>query len=399
MSLSTPQGGQARKHRIDERFTALRGCAALIVMMAHCQYVGFLPALPVFKYSGQLGVMLFFFLSAFLLSHSLTSALERGAGRSQAIGEYAINRVFRIFPLLIVVVTLCWWQGLAFFPATASYIEVVQSCVTLGKAPSVLWTIPVELTFYLYLPALLSIALRATRSPLGATAAALGFLTWCFAIAASRRLGGPAAPWMTLGFHHYANSFVGGVLLYALMHNGRLAFPKAGAAVAYAAPALFVIAVPFVRHAIFGRDWHMSEFADTLVWQAYYDEIFPFAPLVVAGIVYGILHPGDTWLSRIMRARVLRRSGELSFGVYLVHMPMIDLFGQRLGYGQPALAAAVAATFALAAVLWRVVERPGIGFGRRIGRALHFRNAPSRPIQRLAAADAAEDARRPALRA
>jgi peptidoglycan/LPS O-acetylase OafA/YrhL len=390
MSQSTPHCGQAWKHRIDERFTAMRGCAALIVMMAHCQYVGLLPTLPVFKYSGQLGVMLFFFLSAFLLSHSLTSARERGATIWQAIGEYAINRIFRIFPLLIVVVTLCWRQGLAFFPVTASYIDAVQSCVTLGKAPSVLWTIPVELTFYVYLPALLAMALRVTRFPLGATAAILGFLMWCFAIAAARRLGVPAAPWMTLGLHHYANSFVGGVLFYALMQNRRFAFPKAGAAIAYAGAALFAIAVPFVGHAIFARDWRMTEFADLAVWRAYYDGIFPFAPLVVGGIVYGILHPGETGLSRLMRAGSLRRSGELSFCVYLVHLPMIDLFGRRLGYGQPALAAAIAATFAVAAVLSRVIEKPAIGFGHRIVRALHFRDAPSSHIRRFAAAHAAE---------
>ena len=229
-------------------------------------------------------------------------------------------------------------------------------------------------------------ALRVSRSALGATGATFAFLAWCLAIAAARRFDLPAAPWMTLGFHHYANSFVGGVLFYSLMHNRRLAFPKAGAAIAYAAAALFVIAVPFVRHAISGLDLRMSEFADTAVWRAYYDGVFPFAPFVVGGVVYGILHPG-TWLSRIMRAGVLRRIGELSFGVYLVHMPMIDLFGSRLGYGPPAFAAAIAATFAFAAVLARVVEKPAIAFGRRIAVPL-FCGARCDSSGRMAAVDA-----------
>ena len=36
--------------------------------------------------------------------------------------------------------------------------------MTLGKAPSVLWTIPVELTFYIYLPIVLALTLPTTRS-------------------------------------------------------------------------------------------------------------------------------------------------------------------------------------------------------------------------------------------
>jgi hypothetical protein len=61
------------RSRIDKRFTSLRGGAALIVMLAHYQYIGFMPALPAFKYSGQCGLMVFFFLSSFLLCHSLAS--------------------------------------------------------------------------------------------------------------------------------------------------------------------------------------------------------------------------------------------------------------------------------------------------------------------------------------
>ena len=38
------------RSRIDKRFTSLRGAAALIVMLAHYQYIRFLPALPAFKY-------------------------------------------------------------------------------------------------------------------------------------------------------------------------------------------------------------------------------------------------------------------------------------------------------------------------------------------------------------
>ena len=250
-----------------------------------------------------------------------------------------------------------------------------------------MWTIPVELTFYVYLPVVLAIALHVTRSSLGAAAAIVAYLAWCAAIAFARRIDAPAGAWMTLGFHHYANSFMGGVLLYALLHNRRIVFFDAGAAVAYAALALGAIAVPFVHDAIFQLDTGMSEFSDPAAWRAYYDGVFPFAPLVASGVVYGILHPGEICLSRTLRAGFLRRSGELSFGVYLVHEPMIDLFASKFGYGLPAFAAAFAATFAFAAVLARVVEKPAIALGRRIGRALLLRGPPCDSSQRMAAVD------------
>ncbi len=163
--------------------------------------------------------------------------------------------------------------------------------MTLGKVPSVLWTIPVELTFYVFLPVCLRHFLRLTRSSLGAGALTALFAAWCVCIAIARHHGVPAEFWMTLGFHHYANTFVGGVLLYALLANGHIAFPRAGAAIAYGAPALFLLAYPFVSCTLFAGDFRMTELSDRAAWQAYYDLIFPFAPFLVGGIVYGLLHP------------------------------------------------------------------------------------------------------------
>jgi peptidoglycan/LPS O-acetylase OafA/YrhL len=91
------------RSRIDKRFTSLRGFAALTVMLAHYQYIGFLPGAPVFKYSGQCGLLVFFFLSSFLLCHSLASDPNWTARPLRSLIVYAINRVFRIFPLLFVV--------------------------------------------------------------------------------------------------------------------------------------------------------------------------------------------------------------------------------------------------------------------------------------------------------
>jgi peptidoglycan/LPS O-acetylase OafA/YrhL len=154
--------------RIDGRFTSLRGFAALAVMMAHYQYIGLLPALPLFKYSAQIPLMIFFFLSSFLLSHSLSSDPNWLSRPALSVSTYAVNRIFRIFPLLLVVVAATYWTGTAYFTQSTSFWVALRLSLTLGEAPSVLWTIPVELTFYIYLPFILRTVLRMTRAPLGA---------------------------------------------------------------------------------------------------------------------------------------------------------------------------------------------------------------------------------------
>lgn len=371
------------RSRIDKRFTSLRGAAALIVMLAHYQYIGFLPALPAFKYSGQCGLMVFFFLSSFLLCHSLASDPNWAARPHLSVLTYSINRIFRIFPLLCVVIGLTYWNGSSFFPPSTTYREALRLSITLGQAPGVLWTIPVELTFYLYLPVVLALTLPATRSRLGAAALASAYLAWCVAIAIARHEGAAASPWMTLGFHHYANSFVGGVLLYALLANGRIRFPRSAAWVAGIAPLAFVLAMPFWRFTLFRHDPWMAEMAAPGAWQSYYDAVFPFAPFVVGGIVYGFLHPSDSALSLAMRVGLLRKTGELSFGVYLVHVPIIVRFGSRYGFGPLQFLAAIAATFAAAALLSALVEKPAIAFGRELGYWLLARRPASPAIPLL----------------
>ena len=356
------------RSRIDKRFTSLRGFAALTVMLAHYQYIGFLPAAPVCKYSAQCGLMVFFFLSSFLLCHSLASDPNWKTRPHLSLIAYSINRVFRILPLLFVVVALTYWNGSSFFGSPVGYSEGLRQSLTLGKAPSVLWTIPVELAFYLYLPILLALAAAATRSRLGAAILGSAYLVWCIAIALARHSGGPAPLWMTLGFHHYANAFVGGVLFYALLTNGWIRFPRCGAWIAWVAPLLFLSAYPFIYFALFRGDASMVELARPGAWQSYYDAVFPIAPMVVGGVIYGLLHPSDSPLSRIMRTRFLRKTGELSFGVYLVHIPIIIFFGSRFGYGPRQFCGALATAFAAAAVLSALIERPGIALGRDLGR-------------------------------
>jgi hypothetical protein len=109
---------------------------------------------------------------------------------------------------------------------------------------------------------------------------------------------------MTLGLHHYANSFVGGVLFYALIANGRIRLSPAAAWVVSVAPLASLLAMPFFQFALIRHDPSRAKFAAPGAWQSYYDAVFPFAPLVVGGIVYGFC---------ALRNRCCRASGRSDF--------------------------------------------------------------------------------------
>jgi peptidoglycan/LPS O-acetylase OafA/YrhL len=363
--------------RIDERFTGLRGYAALSVMLAHYQYMGLFNFVPFFKYGAQLSLYIFFFLSTFLLSRSLTADRHWREKPHLAIARYAINRVFRIFPLFLVVVTAAFLLQVAFFDPSTPYWRALLMSLSIGSAPSILWSIPVELAFYVYLPAILAAFLYLTRSRLGATLVSLAFVAWCAAIAISRYRGASPAAWMTLDIHHLANCFVGGVLFFALLYNGRFTFGRLGAIVSPLALVAFLGGYPFVSSARVG-DYRMSALQDESAWRAHFDLVVPVAPLVVAGLVYGLLHSDRNLLAKAMRYKPLLKVGDLSFGIYLVHIPMLAWINRTYGYGQWQLEVAFVGTFVAAYVLSRLIEKPAIAFGHEIGRELNVVAAPQK---------------------
>ena len=231
-------------------------------MLAHYQYIGFLPALPAFKYSGQCGLMVFFFLSSFLLCHSLASDPNWAARPHLSLLTYSINRIFRIFPLLCVVIAADILERIVVLSSLHRLLGGAETVGSLsarrrafsGRFPSNLRSTSTCRSSWRW---------RCRRRDRASAARRWRRL---FSGGASRSLSrGMRAfrrrPWMTLGFHHYANSFVGGVLLYALIANGRIRFPRSAAWVAAIAPLAFVLAMPFCRFALLRHDPWMAELA------------------------------------------------------------------------------------------------------------------------------------------
>ncbi|MDR4494978.1 MAG: acyltransferase [Nitrospirales bacterium] len=127
--------------------TGLRGIAALIVFISHAANRGYLPNFLGTGF-GQIGVMLFFLLSGFLMAHLY---LSRDCTPKHVM-EYGLARIGRVFPLYMVLIILSFvisnyiFEG---FYYSIEKLEYVKEALLFMGAPYAFWTIPVEVQFYL----------------------------------------------------------------------------------------------------------------------------------------------------------------------------------------------------------------------------------------------------------
>jgi peptidoglycan/LPS O-acetylase OafA/YrhL len=186
MAREVLQAGERRIARVE----SLRALAAVGVMLGHAWGVahGYGQSaqdsyLARVIFGGGFGVFLFFALSGYLLYWPFARR-DFGGGAPVRLAAYARNRALRILPLYYVAVLVLlvlqehggtaeqWWR----------FLGLAQnfSAATVGTVDGVLWSVIVELHFYLLLPLLaLGLARVARGSPGRATAAllALGALS------------------------------------------------------------------------------------------------------------------------------------------------------------------------------------------------------------------------------
>ena len=104
-----------------------------------------------FMQSGGAGVVVFFLVSGYIITHVL---------QTEHSVEFLIKRIFRIYPLYIVAVLL-WYIPLAIVGHTESVLTLILQLLLLGDffgTPYALggveWTLRVEIIFYVFMMAL-----------------------------------------------------------------------------------------------------------------------------------------------------------------------------------------------------------------------------------------------------
>lgn len=124
----------------------LRGLAAFIVVFAHYSKSSLLFNGLAGRGAGQIGVMLFFLLSGFLMAYLYLNK----EFTKKNVYHYIIARVARVIPLYLLIVILSYGISKAgiFFPYRMDNTNEFFSHLLFLKGKSVFWTIAPEIYFY-----------------------------------------------------------------------------------------------------------------------------------------------------------------------------------------------------------------------------------------------------------
>lgn len=368
---------------------ALRGLAALAIVVLHAWLYTTSAAEKgdslgdAVVHQLRLGVPLFFCLSGFLLYRGWVHAVRTGTAPPR-VAEYARRRAWRIVPAyalalagsLALLAPLGDVRGvdvpdaqlLVLFALFASNLHPE----TTGALDPPMWTLAVEVQFYVLLPVLAALALaRGRRSAAWLLAAPAVLLVGgtLFNLVTAQRPGDVVVASSVAALAPcFACGMAAAVLADARWLRGRRA-----SALLLAGGIALVLA---------DGAWHEGG-AGTA------GRVVRDLPAAAgfAAIVLVAVRPVGGWLA----ARPLRVLGELSFPVYLWHMPlMLALRGAGLfPEGRPvaALAVVLLVTLPVAWLSWNLVERPALRYaGARARRRAAAPPVPSPVRARTAAA-------------
>lgn len=319
-------------------------------------YIAWLAYLP--------GVPVFFFISGFLISASWE--------RNSRLRVYALNRFLRIYPGLwaaflvgVVCALIAFPQFLAASPAKLAMWVAAQLTIGQDWNPSFLrgfgvgamngslWTIPVELSFYVALPLLYWLGKRGGGLIFILTmvaALSFGLQAGLFIYGKNDSAWGTAIRLLNLSPLVWIGLFAVGIIVqrniaffYSIV-SGRLLFFL----LAYAVISVIAAAFPVYPLLQGNLNWMGAANLVLLV-------------LLVLSAAFSFRDTAD---------RVLHRN-DVSFGIYIYHMPLVNLLLQKHITGAPGVAMAAALVLALSTLSWFFIEKPTL---RLRDWSLHRRN-------------------------
>lgn len=297
------------------------------------------------------GVPIFFFVSGFLIS----SSFERNSN----LWDYSRNRVLRIFPALWVcstiavasvfisgydikasLQTLIWYITQLSYPL---YTPGFMRDYGVGALNGSLWTIPIELEFYLILPLLYLIFKLKQNNPVYLLLLAILFylgntiLLYC--------LGDTDSLW--------ENSLIYKVYITSIFPN----------------LFMFLIGIFFQQNFTFFHKLLQGRFIIcVLVYLAFFT-ILKYSgttPSLIEGIwqlplfiVLSMTIFSAAYTKPNLAEKILRKN-DISYGVYIYHMPVANFLLYTCGASNITFAAALIATYTLAILSWKFVEYPAM---------------------------------------
>ncbi len=366
--------------------TGLRGLAALWVLFYHAwvfatpreiivDVFGEPLRVHVFFSLGWAGVQVLFVLSAFLLTLPYARANADLCARPPT-GHYLLRRVGRVFPayylqlLILILIALCVsGEWLINGSNALPYLLMLFIPEPLGVgAPTgvngVWWTLPIELSFYLVLPLIATLA-DSRRKALLLAAPLLIMVAWRYFVATVVQPASEPHVWMYQlpgSMDSFGLGMLGAVLHVQSGSGHRNDnYSRRLSALLWMTPVFFVVL----------GIWMAAEY--TRYWQG--DLIlYLWTPLFGAAVLVVILNcaRNHALLARVLGNRAVFYFGTVSYGLYLWHPPighwLLDtpLLAGMDSYQFPRLAVLMLlCSLAAASVSWYVVEAKAIALSRR----------------------------------
>ncbi len=332
----------------------LRGIAVLTIVAFHAE-------VPGMTRGGYLTLDIFFVLSGFLITGVILGERER-RGRV-SLKRFYYRRVLRLYPALLAMILLLMPVGglLAIGEDYDLWLRDAAMAVTYtidlptywgwdtGGGLSHTWSLAIEEQFYLlWAPILVLVAWR--RMPgVRAAGVVLGVAValWIFVILVHR--DGPnsgvvyARP--DLRFAEVLIGCAMSIALTALPRPLPLRLERAIPWIGNAAGIGLVILVMTIPQPFSIR---------TMTLLA----IMPFAAVFCAGVILRLSHRDDGLMAWILKRRFLVFVGDISYGVYLWHLPLLVFLRHYIDDVWLCFAAVLSSTLLAAYLSRRLIENP-----------------------------------------
>ena len=332
----------------------------------------------------DVGVALFFVLSGFLLSYPYLARTRLGLP-APSTGRYLWKRLLRIYPVYLLTVVV----ALALIPENsgASVSEWLTTLAMGGvfvqpQLPHGLtqtWSLSVEATFYLVLPlVMLAVAGRrrlTARRVLGVLAALVvvdvaWHLTWAGAV--GEHTDGSPLQWLPAFLTWFALGIamaLAHVLHAAEVPPGRVRSAlvtlarQPGSCWALAAGIMLLAATPVAGPTMLAAPTPAQSLTKSLL----------YGTVAALLVLPGVFPDRQGLFVRLFEMPPLRHLGHISYGIFCLHLPLLQLVmsvtGYRLfdGHGVQIWVLTAAVTVVCAELVYRLVERPAMSL-KNLGR-------------------------------
>lgn len=373
----SPRAGQ-REHIA--ALTGLRGFAALVVVAVHASGLTAYPWVGLHGY----GPIALFVLSGFLLFQPWSKWMLK-RGQRPSIRSFAKKRIFRIFPAYLATLVLV---AVVYPPSrpdgVAGWLRsltLTQTTSPIGLRPGTehIWSLGTEITWYVALPALGSVAallvLRWKRRPLTVMALvfAAGLLTtviWRYHVGVNLTETRDLLT-MNYWFPGFMVCFLGGGLIAHLHLMDRFGLTRRRPLQWFADRPWLVLGTTVLTAGIassqLGGGWGWTPL--TLTERSIrFGFNTVFALCLLAGVAFS---RASSPLSRFFGHTVMVAIGRWSYGIYLLHLPVRELLRTNIPIPDGPLGFLVwfglqlAICIPLGAAMYAFVERPALAKSRR----------------------------------